>query len=320
MEIDLLVDELEQKVEEYLLNHPEATSPHELRMSKSGSCVKRMSQDLWQPKKVPGKTSFLRFRRGHAMHAMWQEIMSEALGDDFCEQETELELELDLGQYGKKKILGHYDGLIKSLDAIYELKNINFYSFESVIKDGAFAADIEQANAYANRRGVRQTLLHYFNVNDCTSLRILVPANKRLYTSTVEKFQLAAIAAIEERNLPRPYNDATASPCWFCHYKGECYKDFKGEVEDYDGVDLTRSPGEELVLKQHIVRCNQFRELRLEHDKNEADEKENIAKIFHARKWAKVLIKEGDKYFETTLKVGSKNNNLVSIKEKKVKV
>jgi hypothetical protein len=249
--------------------------------------------------------------RGHALHDMWQKIMAECLGDDFIEPEKEVAVEI-IGPEGEKiSIPGHYDGKIKSIRAIYELKNCSEYSFKDVLK-GPRIKDITQGNMYAHAEGYDFILLHYFNASSTESKRYLVPYNQQLAQETEQMFFNRVKNLRDKVIADRPYHDATAAPCRWCAFRDECYQGFQSEVKAYKVAETS-----EQALIGPVSDYLDMNERRLDLEKAAKKEKENIITLMSMKNTRELKVIDGEWAALCKLKTGKNNNLLLDIKELK---
>jgi hypothetical protein len=251
-------------------------------------------------------TQILRMDKGTSLHASWQEHLKEAWKGDYTMAEAEVEVRLKSG----RKISGHIDGYIPSLNAVYELKTVADSTFVMVRnQDSPIPAHYEQGNLYAKAINADQILFHYYNTNSGESLYLLSPFSQAQADQTMDKFEEREEHMAKGTISDRPYHDPTGSPCWYCPYKEECYSGWAGEVNGMGAQEIDHKP---LALAARMALVN--KEERLKYDKLEKAEKASIAKLMLQEL---ELNKAITKNHTVTIKLGTKGNPLVTVKENK---
>lgn len=303
---------IDQKVREYLVNHPNLASRSPgLRMSKAGECPRMLDYDLIRGLKPLDYYSALRMMRGTWLHPMWQSIMKEIFGDDFvgCEEEIFWDIEVE-GQV--HRIPGHPDGSFASMDCVYELKSVSRNTFDLLQgQDHPLPSHIEQGNGYAHVLKRRAVLFHYYCPDNGESLYYEVPYNQELATRTEQKFRARIInqrlGVIQER----PYVDQTEAPCFYCSWKTECYEGFVDEVKRMDRAELDKETDKELY--EMCVQADKSRFNRLLMEKMEESSRSKSAEFMLAKKLNAALIGE----YEVFITVGKKGNPSATIRKPK---
>lgn len=92
----------------------------------------------------------------------------------------------------------------------------------------------EQGNLYCGAMGLMRILFIYHNRDSGQYLTFLVPFDSGMMANTIAKFRSARQRQATGVLHPRPYNDPTESPCFFCQYKPECYVGFDSQVASGD--------------------------------------------------------------------------------------
>lgn len=310
--------DVEKRLIDSVLGSPEyASKGFEWRMSKAGDCPRLMDLSIQKGSPSVDYYSAMRFKRGHALHDMWQAELKAALGHDYINAEEEVKLLIEVtdpadGEILRQELVGHHDGEIVSMDAIYELKNVSDATWMLVMSQaGPLPANYEQGNLYATAKGKKNILFHYYNTNDGRSQFFLVPANEQSKENTLAKFRDRLLNRKYGRVQERPYHDPTGSPCFFCSYKQDCYKDFRGEVEASGKAVL--SPEEAPDLHEEASLACESRQDRLKAEKLEELHRAKLARNMIRRKLNSAMVGQ----FKVDVKVGTKGNPLVSIKAMK---
>jgi len=299
---------LEFNIKDYISKLPEfQVRDFSYRMSKSGDCPRLMDYQIQAGEIAPEPSQAFRMYFGSHIHEMWRKIFEDMLPNDFSGAEREIEY-----HDGDITLTGHPDGEINSIDAVYELKSVSDNSFNMVVTNGtAMPMHYEQANMYAHTLRRKNILFHYFNKNNSESIFLLAPMSEELAKSTIDKFKKRKVNAEAKVIEDRPYTDPTSTPCWFCKFKDECYKGFVWDVKTMGTAKLDDSD----EVMPHTQIAWDMRSTRLDAEKQESAAKAAIA---HA------LIKRGIKAasigeFTIDIKLGSKNNPITTVKEKKKK-
>lgn len=200
--------------------------PYSLRFSSAGDCPRLLDYKLKFGRKEFDTTSAARVLTGEPIHEYYRGVFARAFGDDYTNIEGELFLDI-----GETRILGHCDGFLKSQNCVVEIKTVGSFTYEKVRSAGEpLPAHYAQANAYAAALGAGHILLLYHNRDSGEHLVYMVPYVAELWQSVVDKFTAALARKASGEIHPRPYSDASASPCAFCDYKSECYEGFGEEI------------------------------------------------------------------------------------------
>lgn len=298
---------LENQINNYLMSLPDySDNTFKFRISMAGDCIRLMDYNNQQGRRPFGIDQALRLHTGTYLHRMWQDIMLGAFGSDFVEPESQVEI--DCGEF---KVEGHPDGILKSLNAIWEFKTVSDHSFEMVKNAGtAMSQHYEQGNLYAHAKGLSSILFHYFNKNTSESLFLMAPYSKELAEHSISKMKKVYENKKTGVMSDRPYTDPTNSPCWYCPYKDDCYKDYKTEIAGMASVALPKEHEKELydsVSGYWLLRSN-----RLAAEKGEAKLRELIVDRLVKRGLNNVSIGT----FTIDIKVGKNNNPICNIKNK----
>jgi hypothetical protein len=274
-------------------------------MSAADMCPKRMDYEVQRGPKEPDHHQLLRMLRGNHLHNMWQEIMADAFDGDYVTPEKEVTIALD----ESITVPGHCDGYIKSLDAVYELKTVNPFTFKTIVNnDMPLRYNMEQANLYAWAYPAKHILFHYFDVAFCDSRFYLVPVSKHLLDLTVAKFKGRMANRVLGEMIDRPYHDPTGEPCSFCPWSDECYEGFAGQINAMSPAVLDVNAHADLY--EHCVSSSEAREQRLEMDKIEKQSKKLISEYMLGGGWADAELGP----FKIKVKLGKNNNPIVDVK------
>jgi hypothetical protein len=173
----------------------------------------------------------------------------------------------------------------------------------------AIAMHYEQANLYAHVLGHKNILFHYFNKNNSESLFLTAPYSPELASSTIAKFNQVKVNQVRGVISDRPYTDPTASPCWFCKYKDECYSGYRAEVLNMKIVELDTQT--DALLLADIDGVWRLRATRLETEKEEDKLRTIVSSMLLKRGINSAKIGS----FSIDIKLGSKNNPIATIKK-----
>lgn len=297
---------IQKKIHDYIVGLPDyAARPYELRMSGAGDCP-RMADYLMRDGVGGADYSHaMRMHTGTWLHKMWREIKVGAFGDDYVGSEEEISIEVE-----GRKIYGHPDGIFKSVRAVDEFKSCSDSTFHMVRTNGApIPAHYEQGNTYCGALELDQVVFHYFNKDSGESLFLIAPFNRAVFDMTIEKFRQRIINNIRGTIAGRPYADPTATPCWFCRKKDECYEGFTSEVKAMARVAF--SPDTETELYSLVSLVDEHRQKRLDSEKIETENKSNVAKLLLSRGINACDIGE----FDVQIKLGKNGNSLVNVKK-----
>ena len=300
-----------EKIAQTIKGLPENEWTFEYRMSAGGECQRKMEFDQIRGITQPDISVMIKTMSGTYLHEMWQHIMVAALGDDFQSAESEVELEFPTKD-GMKKVMGHPDGVIGSLGAIWELKTVTDATFQMIgNNDDPIQAHYEQANLYAHALGLDKIWFQYFNRNSGASMYIMRPASIDLAVLTLKKFGNVYDNVKAGVVSPRTYTNPEDSPCWFCSHKEHCYEGYEKEVGDMTSVSLDTSKFEELYRDAKFYWHN--RKERLDAEKREAEFRKRIGEQMIRMGHNGVTIGE----YAATLKLGKNKNPIVTVKEAK---
>jgi hypothetical protein len=299
--------QLQKKLESYLTSLPDY-SPHEyrLRMSGAGDCP-RLADYLMQD--GVGQREYgqaIRMHVGTYLHNMWRDIKQAAFPDDFIGSEEEIRLDID-----GYEILGHPDGVWKSMNALDEFKSCADSTFKMVLANGVpIPAHYEQGNTYCGVLGLSQMIFHYFNKDSGESLFLTAPFNPIVFELTKDKFKKRIENKKHGLIEARPYSDPTITPCWYCPKKDACYAGFSSEVQSMTRAKL--DPEIETDLYRLVKETSTARTTRLDSERIEKVNKIDISKLLLLRQFSACDIGE----FSVMVKLGKNGNSLVEIKER----
>lgn len=301
----------QQKIQDHVKDI-EPPREFEFRASSAGECPKLMDHMMQEGVTPPDYYQSMRMMMGTYMHEMWQKIMVDMLGDDFIGVEEEMRIPFEV-QGEPHFIIGHPDGVIKSLDAVYELKTVGESTFKMIqSQDKPLDSHYKQAQIYGYGVGTKNILFQYFNRNNGESLWFFMPTIPDVAEEIVGIFAERVMNNFAEKIAERPYHDPTGSPCWFCPKVTDCYKDFKQEVEG--GGSFTYAEDSDVGVAARTA--NESRTTRLAADKSEKAAKKVLSDILiaHGVNMACVVSKPE---LNITVKVGKNNNPLIEVKESK---
>lgn len=256
----------------------------ELRMSAAGDCPRLLDYKLQQGRAETNLQSAMRLLTGEPIHAFYRDTLTDAFPGDYCMAEAELKLDIGLGP----EIVGHCDGFIRSIGAAVEIKTVGQSTYTMVKGRGEpLQSHREQANLYAGCiENCSQVLFIYHNRDSGEYLTYLVPFSPDLFMFNKTKFRLARERQAAKQMFPRPFNDPTESPCFFCAFKDDCYRGFDSQVA---GGDTRVADG---VLKSLATSFLDSRAARLAMEKAEEKVKgslidmmirEKVTKLIHDR-------------------------------------
>lgn len=303
-----MLKQIQERIEKSILDSDDFNRGFEFRMSMAGDCVLKICRDAQDGKKKPAINNALRMGIGHPIHNYWRDIFEKAFGEEFEFAEKLIELEIHAA--GETiKIPGHADGAIRSLDAAVEFKSVSDSTFTLVQNNGRpLPAHGDQANLYAHVIKKSKVLYVYCNRDSGEFLMFLEDYSLERAQSVIRKWTVA-IEHNKNKSLPeRPYHDATASPCFFCDWRESCYAGFADQVSKMGAQEVTEP--------RYVFTASQYSEARIAKllsEKLEDEAKSSLAvwMIDHNLNQAKT------EFGVITLKIGVKNNPLISIKPTK---
>lgn len=274
-------------------------------MSAAGDCPRLLDYKLQHGRKEAGLSSAMRLLTGEPIHQFYREILAQAFGDDYQMSEAEVTLEIELGP----PIVGHCDGFINSLGYVVEVKTVGESTF-TMVKNlgGPLPAHLAQANLYAFAiQGSKAVLFIYHNRNSGEYLTYVVPKNTDLFSQTMLKFKQARERQAAGVMHPRPYNDPTESPCFFCDNKQDCYKNFDSEIVSGENAKANESQN------GMVLSYLSFRDERLKFEKLEKAKKEEIISMMIG---GKITVLQSE-YARLAVKPGKTGKPLLDLKENK---
>ena len=300
-----------EKLKAYATALPENTTPKfEFRMSSAGDCVRKLDYDLQVGQRAIDAKSFFRMSLGTASHNFLRELVSGAFGEDFYDAEKEIKVETQ-----GLPILGHSDGRIKSLKATLEIKSVSDSTFTMVNNENKpIDAHIDQSNIYAKVQGDENVLILYANRDSGEMCEFMFPSSEELFKATLNKFLTVQRNGAAGIISPRPFMDATQSPCWFCSWKEKCYEGFEKEVGGFKVAEVM-----DAMVIADARRVLNYRNDRLIATKLEDSLKESVGAYMHSLGLNQAKMSDPNGNMECVISVGKNNNLLTSIKEKKVK-
>lgn len=301
-------ERLRQQIDQAILGDPQFNGPFEIRMSTAGFCPRLMDYLMQVGRKPVSLEHATRMLIGEPLHEFWRRILTKVYEDDYHRVEEEVTL-----QVGGHVVYGHPDGVIQSLNAVVEVKSVSEATFYMVERQGhPIASHYEQGNIYAKATGCEWIVFLYINRNSGGYTVLVAPFSASLAEETWRKWAGRwenHARFVKDGNLvlaPRPYADATGSPCFFCEYQAECYAGFKDEVEGMDsGVVLDDE------VNSMATDYRSTRELRLKTEKVEEQLKDRIAEYMTGQRLNRMAIPYVGSFH---LKVGKNNNPLVNFK------
>lgn len=283
----------------------------ELRASSVGECERLLdyrAQGYDEP--AVDYSQAVRMLMGHKLHEMWQEVMALKFGQGFHSMEQELVIDLGDGH----QLTGHPDGVLSEYDAVYELKTVSKNTFEMIrSNDEPLRSHVEQGTIYACALGVSHVLIHYFSRDTGESLYYLVPVDRQEYEALLEKMRQRLANKETNTIADRPYNDPTAAPCWYCSMNERCYQGYEAEVTGMGQATFNDEsrPGR-LAIEAHQLRLE-----RLAIEKVEKDSKKTLIEELLSQNVSACRVQGDDFRLDVSIKLGSKHNPLISIKETK---
>lgn len=294
--------EIQQKIDHAVLSRPDMaqSSRVELRMSAVGDCPRLLDYKLQHGRSEASLASAMRLLTGEPIHEFYRRTLADAFGDDFQMAEAEISFDIGIGS----PIVGHCDGLLNSLGYIVEVKTVGEATYSLVKTRGApLSQHLDQGNFYCGSLNQKAILFIYHNRNSGEYLTYVVPFSKETFDRTVEKLRAAREREARKVMIDRPYHNPTESPCFYCDFKTECYKNFDGEIASGD----TR-PAEGVLLEK-IRSFLSMRKERLAVSKAEDQAKSEIMSSMIANKLKAVTADS----FKLELSVGKNNNPLLKI-------
>jgi hypothetical protein len=239
-------------------------------------------------------------------------------GDDFIE-EGHVSIEV-----GDKKMPGHYDGKISSLDCVLEVKTIGKFMFDKVKESGQpLVQHYEQANIYAHGTKARWILFMYYNRDNGDYTLMMLPYNKSLAKSTINKMNYVFNTDTKWEKIERPYNNATNAPCYYCELKDKCYDGYSNEIADLEKPDLSCGgfiPSEYMNVVGLCISLDHVNNERLDRERRVDDLKTKIVTELNRMNLKGLKLKDADGIdINLTMTVGKNNNPLISNKIKETK-
>lgn len=309
-----MLDQIRERINAAILADPNMNRGFEFRMSTAGDCVRKLEYDSQLGRGDASIESALRMNMGEPIHAMWRNIFRMAYGDDYAHVEEEIKLDLLIS--GTTLVIpGHPDGAILKLDCITEVKGCSDSTFTMVKKrNKPLDAHSEQGNIYAHVLKKKFILFLYQNRDSGEYLLLWEEYSLLAAMAVIEKWEIVFRHKEQygrDKSVvlsPRPYNDMSESPCWFCEWKHKCYA---GYAEKVASMASRESTDEKIVSLGD--KLNSYRNFRLETEKKEESTKTDIALWMLDNSVKQVKVPVGD----LILKIGSENNPLVSLKPKK---
>lgn len=294
-----------ERIKSYVEQLPEVTSKvAEIRMSMAGDCARKVTMDFVHGVPAIDFQNYMRMESGHALHEMFHGLMRSAFGEDYAE---EIECKLVASDY---EIIGHCDGVVRSLDCVVEFKSVSDSTFMMIKKMGKpLDQHIAQANLYAFGLNRPNILIVYFNKDNGIFEEFFFERDENLRDEVFKKVQRIMASVRERKTLPREYNDATESPCWYCPHVDKCYEGYKESVESLASKDI-----EDTEFQSIALMAASHRKSRLESEKREAATKAAVGDAM-LNKFKVNQTRVGD--FRFIVKVGKNNNMIVDIKEAK---
>ena len=274
-----------------------------LRMSAAGDCPRLLDYKLQRGRGETSLSSAMRLLTGEPIHAFYREILSAAFGRDFGMAEYEIQITLKSGT----KVLGHCDGVLSDEGLVVEVKTVSDSTYTMVKNSGEpLSSHKAQGNMYCGSLGLKGVLFIYHNRDSGEYLTYIIPYDKDLFGATVEKFNMADRRAAAKTMWPRPYQDPTCSPCFFCDWKADCYQGFDSQVASGNTRDADAD------ASSMVTELLSSRRDRLAMEKVE----EKVKSLLSTK-----MISEGIKVLKhpsatLEVRVGKAGNPLIGIKEK----
>lgn len=274
-----------------------------LRMSAAGDCPRLLDYKLQHGRGQTTLASAMRLLTGEPIHDFYRGILTDAFPEDYGRAEEECALTLSDGQV----VLGHFDGVIKSLGLVVEVKSVGLSTYTMVINNGApLMSHALQGNLYCGVIKCSGVLFIYHNRDSGEYTTMITPFDQAAFDLVVQKFEMANSRAKTKEMHPRPYNDVNSSPCFFCDNRQDCYRDFDSKIASMDTRDA--DPESSAIIDAFLF----ARDSRLGSEKVEGKLKASVIDRMIGL-GAKVM-----KHGETTLeiKVGKTGSPLLNIRGK----
>lgn len=296
-----------EKIKAHVESLPENLSPEkEIRMSLAGDCPRKLEYDALRGASPVDFKQAIRMLSGHHLHDMMRSLVAAAFGDDVHLVETEVEVMTPKG----RRVPGHPDGAIKSLDAVFEFKSVSDVTFQMIENQGQpLPQHLVQANLYAMAIGSEWVLIVYMS-RDFEFKEFMFEFDPILAQMTLDRLD-RVIDNRESKTLStRPHNDKTQSPCWYCPHKDPCYEGFESQVSGFR-IEEIQDP--EII--DLAVHAQKHRATRLAAEKLEGAAREVLGKKLFPLGIKKAQIKEPKLSIE--LSVGKNQNLITTVKEMK---
>lgn len=300
-----------QKLEQYITNLPDSIKPNaDLRVSNAGECPRKLDYMLVNGRKSLTMTDYLRMASGTALHTMLQDLIKGALGDAFTGMEEEVEL---CTRHGFR-LPGHPDGIIQFLEKlVLEIKTVSANSYEKIKNTGPFQQHKIQAGLYAEALEIDKVLILYYCKDNSEFLEFELEVDRLGVQNALDSIDERRSNYNIKRIADRPYIDKTASPCFYCDFKEECYKGFASEVKSLSEAEL-----KDEKMWAECMNALKHRQTRLISAQLEDSLKERVGKEIYLNKMlnsATVSSEFENKKYLVKLKVGKNDNLLTEIKE-----
>lgn len=286
------------------------TSVFEIRMSTAGECIRKMDYESQLGKGIPSVQSAFRLATGEPIHDFWRKILEKVYGPDFHAVETEVIIPIQTSD-GEVIVKGHPDGALASLRAVLEVKSVSSSTFTLVKNNNRpLEAHRAQGNVYVRALGMSRCVFIYHSRDNGEFLVLVEEFDQALFDKTILKW----VRVYENKKLgiisDRPYIDATGSPCFFCDFKERCYRGYAETVDGYSKKSAVDEPEFNRLAEVY----SGVRKSKLASEKAEENVKQDLAVWMLDKSINQARDLAGR---EILLKIGSKNNPLISIKEPK---
>jgi hypothetical protein len=298
---------------EFVESMPENKTPAvEIRMSSAGDCARKLEYDYAVGPGPISLESYLRMEIGTMVHATLTSLFAVAYGDSFHSVDRNLTLTTPKGLI----VPGHPDGVLELDDKkiLIEFKSCSDATFQKISNENKpLDAHLEQATCYALAMDLKWCSVIYMNRESVEFRPFVFETVNEIAHAVLDKFDRVHENSKTKTIGSRPYSDMSDSPCWYCHHKAECYKDFKAEISGNPKKIL-----DDTFLWAMARDADAARTTRLQSDKIEQELRAKLGDILNRSHQVSEAVLKGSPSYGVKLAVGKNNNLLTTIKEEKV--
>lgn len=241
------------------------------RMSEAGDCQRKIQYKLigTESSDAIGDRAFLVFHQGNEIHTEIKRLLYNA-DWRISRQEKPVEINMD-----GLKIVGHIDGYISKIKKILEIKTINRFSFEKILKEKEPTKEtLGQLQLYlyaaAQEKITNEGLLLYVCKDTMRMQEIPVFLDLNIVNQVIEKFYTIQSSIKNNQIIERPFtNPKEQWQCSYCQYQTLCWQDY------IDSNELKQETVELSQYKNEFQKWNELKEKQKEIEK-EIDEYKSL--------------------------------------------